>query len=286
MKVLIFNQHPDCSLYMWKAMTEIGFDVFFATEELTMKLGFPHSSTKNNKFEVVNTLYHPHEFNECFQNVKFSNVANHDLYLSILPEVVRIFGDKSYWDAQMQHFLRNFGSLHCRKSCNHPDAEQFGFKFCANWTPQQKFKLDNPTFITQLITQANMMSETVELSNLKKQGYPVKIYGGDQCEDGFIRDIQILPHTSLLVHNKQFGINCYSVCKALDLGIPVYMSKSTKQIIGFNDLPDELFLFKDDISIVDAYKISLTIDRKKIQDTYRSIYTLDRTVSTLKECLK
>jgi hypothetical protein len=62
---------------------------------------------------------------------------------------------------------------------------------------------------------------------------------------------------------------------------------SNRQVlIGFNDLPDELFLFKDDISIFDAYKISLTIDRKKIQDTYRSIYTLDRTVSTLKECLK
>ena len=286
MKVLIFNQHPDCSLYMWKAMTEIGFDVSFATEELTMKLGFPHSSTKNNKFEVVNTLYHPHEFNECFKDVKFSDKTEHDLYISILPEVVKIFQDKSYWDAQMQYFLRNFGSLQCRKSCNHPDAEHFGFKFCANWTPQQKFKLDNPTFITQLITQANMMPETVELSSLKKQGHPVKIYGGDQCEDGFIRDIEILPHTSLLVHNKQFGINCYSVCKALDLGIPVYMSKITKQIIGFNDLPDELFFFKEEISIIDAYKLSLNIDRKKIQDTYRSIYTLDRSILTLQECLK
>ena len=286
MKVLIFNQHPDCSLYMWKAMTEIGFDVSFATEELTMKLGFPHSSTKNNKFEVVSTLYHPHEFNECFKNIKFSDEIEHDLYLSILPEVVKIFQEKAYWDARMQYFLRNFGSLQCRKSCNHPDAEQFGFKFCANWIPQQKFKLDNPKFITQLITQANMMSETSELSDLKKQGYPVKIYGGDQCEDGFIRDIEILPYTSLLIHNKQFGINCYSVCKALDLGIPVYMSKITKYIIGFSDLPDELFLFKEDMSIIDAYKLSLNMDRKKIQDTYRSIYTLDRSISTLQECLK
>ena len=131
-----------------------------------------------------------------------------------------------------------------------------------------------------------MMSETSELSDLKKQGYPVKIYGGDQCEDGFIRDIEILPHTSLLIHNKQFGINCYSVCKALDLGIPVYMSKITKHIIGFSDLPDELFLFKEDMSVIDAYKLSLNMDRKKIQDTYRSIYTLDRSILTLQECLK
>jgi hypothetical protein len=69
------------------------------------------------------------------------------------------------------------------------------------------------------------------------------------------------------------------------LGIPVYMSKETKNIIGFNDLPDELFLFKEEHSIIDAYNKSLSIDRKKIQDTYRSIYTLERTIETLKKCL-
>jgi hypothetical protein len=161
MKVLIFNQHPDCSLYMWKAMTEIGFKVDFATEELTLKIGFPHSSTKNNKFEVVDQLYDPFEFNQEFTNVTFANSLNHDIYLSILPEVINIFGDKGYWDAQMQYFLRNFGHVECRKSCNHPDAEMFGFKFCANWTPRQKFSLIKPKLIVQLITQAQMMEETV-----------------------------------------------------------------------------------------------------------------------------
>jgi hypothetical protein len=285
MKVLIFNQHPDCSLYVWKAMSELGFDVEFATEQLTLNLGFPHSSTKNNKFEVVNVLYEPVDFNPIFENLKFSNTANHDLYISILPEVIKIFGNQAYWDARMQYFLRNFGNINCKKGCNHPDAEQFGFKFCSNWIPQQNFKLDNPNLIVQLITQAKMMEETPELSLLKRNGFPVKIYGGDQCEDGFIRDIEILPHTSLLIHNKQFGINCYSVCKALDLGIPVYMSKNTKKMIGFDDLPDELFLFKEDLSILDAYKISLNINRSKIQETYRSIYTLKRTMETLTNCL-
>lgn len=286
MKVLIFNHHPDCSLYMWKAMNQIGAQVDFATEELTMKVGFPHSSTKNNKFEVVNRLYSPEEFSSEFQNVKFTDKLNHDLYLSIQPEVVNIFGPYAYWDAQMQYFLRNFGHVKVKKSCNHPEAEKFGFKFCANWVPNQKYELDNPRLITQLITQHQLVQETGELIKLQENGYPVIIAGGDNCKNGFIRDTEILPKTSLLVHNKQFGINCYAVCKALDLGIPVYMSRATKQIIGFGDLPDELFLFKDEFSIIDAYNKSLSINRKNIQDTYRSIYTIERTVSTLKECLK
>lgn len=285
MKVLIFNHHPDCSLYMWKAMTEIGIEVDFATEQLTMQVGFPHSSTKQNKFEVVNRLYSPEEFNPEFKNVSFTDKISHDMYLSIQPEVVNIFGSYAYWDAQMQYFLRNFGHVPVRKSCNHPDAESFGFKFCANWIPEQKFSLQQPKLITQLITQHHMVAETEELINLQNNGHPVVIAGGDNCKNGFIRDVEILPRTSMLVHNKQFGINCYAVCKALDLGIPVYMGKDTKQIIGFNDLPDDLFLFKEDYSILDAYNKSMNCNRKYIQDTYRSIYTLDRTVSTLKNCL-
>jgi hypothetical protein len=285
MKVLIFNQHPDCSLYMYKAFQKLGAEIEFATEELTLKLGFPHSSTKQNKFEVVNKLFEPQEFSKHFDNIKFVDHANHDLYLSILPEVFSIFGNKAYFDAQMQLFIRQLGHVSCKKSCNHPDAENFNFKYCANWTPNQP-SLQNPRLITQLITQAHMMEETKELLDLKNNGHPVIIAGADNLPDGFVRDIDILPFTSLLVHNKQFGINCYAVCKALDMGIPVYMSKQTKQLIGFDDLPDDLFLFKDDMRIQEAYESSLNANRQKIQDTFRSIYTLDRTVQTLTNVLK
>jgi len=284
MKVLIFNQHPDCSLYMYKAFQRLGAEIEFATEELTLNLGFPHSSTKGNKFEVVNKLFKPEEFSLQFDNVKFTNEANHDLYLSILPEVFSIFREKAYFDAQMQLFIKQLGNLPCKKSCNHPDAEYFNFKFCANWVPYQPF-LQNPRLITQLITQAHMMEETPELMELRNKGYPVVIAGGDNLPDGFIRDIDVLPYTTLLVHNKQFGINCYAVCKALDMGIPIYMSRYTKKLIGFGDLPDELFFFKDDMSIEQAYRASLNSNRQHIQDIFRSIYTLDRTVNTLTKVL-
>lgn len=284
MKVLIFNHHPDCALYMYKAFKTIGFKVEFATEELTKKVGFNCSSTINNKFELVNKLFDPSELSAEFNNIVFSNNADHDIYLSILPEVFSFFGSKAYFDARMQNFIKNLGWIPCRKSCNHPDAKKYNFSFCSNWVPKQP-SLKNPIFITQLITQAHLVDTTVDLFNLKKQGHPVQLAGGDNLPDGFKRDIEILPYTSLLVHNKTFGINCYAVCKALDMGIPVYMSKITKELIGFGDLPDSLFFFKEEISILDAYKKSLSIDRTVVQDTYRSIYTLDRTIKTLQDTL-
>jgi len=285
MKVLIFNHHPDCTLYMYKAFKQLGAEVELATENLTLAVGFQYSSTKQNKLEVVNKLFTPEEFSEEFKEVVFTNKLNHDIYLSFLPEIYNIAGNKAYFDARMQSFMRRLGGLPIRKSCNHPDAEQFGFKFCSNWVPHQT-RLIEPKYITQLITQSHLVEETTELIKLKEKGLPVIIAGKDTLPDGFIRDRDILPYTSLLVHNKNFGINCYAVCKALDTGIPVYMSKETKKTIGFGDLPDSLFLFKDDLSVEDAYKVSLNTDKKYIQDTYRSLYTLNRTVRTLLECLK
>lgn len=284
MKVLIFNQHPDCSLYMYKAFKQLGARVQFATEDLTMRLGFPHSSTKQNKFEVVNKLFEPEKFSSEFKDIEFTEDLDQDLYLSILPEVYNIFKEKAYFDARMQLYIRQYSDLPCKKSCNHPNAEIFNFKFCSNWVPQQP-KLQNPHLITQLITQAQLVEESQELMNMRNSGFPVIIAGADHLPDGFLRDIEILPYTTLLVHNKQFGINCYAVCKALDMGIPVYMSRYTKELIGFGDLPDHLFIFKDDHSIEEAYKISLNMDRKYIQDTFRSIYTLERTVDTLTKIL-
>lgn len=286
MKVLIFNQHPDCSLYVWKAMTDLGFNVEFATEDLTLNLGFPYSATKKNRFEVVNKSFSPEEFSETFSNVRFVNEANHDLYLSISPKVFDIFKEKCLWDVRMQFFMKHLGHLPCRKVCNHPSAEKYGFKFCSNWVPPQKNSDVDPFLITQLIIECNLVSETVELIKLRRRNFPVVIAGGRNSRDGFVRDRDVLPYTSLLVHNKQFGINCYAVCKALDLGILVYMSRFTKESIGFGDLPDDLFLFKEDYSIEQAYKISLSSDRKKKQEIYRSIYTLERTKKTLMDCLR
>lgn len=284
----MFCHHPDVLHYMWRAFTDLGHTVYIATEELTNQIGFLYSSIKNNKFEVVDHLYDPQTLFPDMYDTKWAYnmeyIKNADIVWSMLPEILSLRNKKVVWfDAQMQGFLRNpqLGAINnAIKTANHPDAYKINnFHFMPNWVSQYDQKIDKSErkLIVQLITQADLVAETAILMNLKNRGYPVKIYGGAKCPDGFIRDLFVLPHTKLLVHNKTFGINCYAVCKALDMGIPVYMSKETKELIGFGDLPDSLFIFSNECSIEQAARIADFADNKHIQDTYRSIYTLERT---------
>ena len=296
MKILMFNHHPDVLHYAWRAFTELGHEVELATEKLTKDIGFQYTSTKDNKFEVVDQLFEPGKLFADMKDAKFckptANPREYDLVWAMLPEItsLRAYGVDTWYDCQMQGTLRTgqIQSLPGIKTCNHPDATDFNFKWLPNWTNHQPDIIE-PKYVTQSITELNLVDTTQELMELKKTNkIPVKIHGGKDCPDGFIRDINVLPHTALLVHNKDFGCNCYAVCKALDMGIPVYMSRKTKTRIGFDDLPDELFLFQEEYSIADAYKIVVggKYDHHQIQETYRSIYTLERTVKAAEKILE
>jgi SAM-dependent methyltransferase len=286
MKVLLFNHHPDCLFYIWKGLTSLGIDVDVASEKLTYSVGFQFSSTRQGKFDVAHKLYSPTDFHKDFEGVKFSDTfEGYPLYSSIRPEIVRVAGPNAWWDCRMQHELRAHAGLSCLKSCNHPQANSFGFNFCANYVPEQPALIEKK-YITQLITQMDVVPETPTLLKMKENGCPVIIAGGDQCSDGFIRDTEILPHTAMLVHNKQVGINCYAVCKAFDTGIPVYMSRETRQMIGFGDLPEDVFLFSDDQPIDEAYRKALDMNNNYIQEAFRSIYTLERTQDCIRNILE
>jgi predicted O-methyltransferase YrrM len=279
----MFNHHQDCLLYLWKAFRELGIEIHVAREELTNQLGFPPGGIKNNMFRIADELFTPEQIYPEFKDIIYSNNwVGYDKYVSIIPN--DLFGEKTWWDCQMQSELKAFNGLNVLKTCNHPNAEKFGFDFCPNWVPNQP-ELKEKKYISQIISLPDLVEETKELINLKNKGYDVKIVGSRFCLDGFQRDIDILPYTSLLVHNKKVGINCYAVCKALDTGIPVYMERSTKELIGFGDLPDELFLFKDDMDIEEAFKISQNIDNNRIKEIYRGIYSFERTVKAVEEIL-
>ena len=299
----MFNHHPDVLHYAWRAFTELGHTVHFASEELTNKVGFKYSSTKgeglNCKFEVVDRLFEPHVLFPDMKGKRAAHfvsgddpnvVKNYDIVWSMLPEVtsLRAQGIQTWYDCQMQGTLRNpnIQSLPGIKTCNHPDAGDFNFKWMPNWVDQQP-DVVVPQYVIQLITELNMVDTTAEMLELReKQPDVYKVYGGNKCPDGFYRDVDILPYTAMLVHNKDFGCNCYAVCKALDMGIPVYMSAKTKTRIGFDDLPDGLFYLAEEWAIEEAYQ-----DLQKcgaypgIQTVYRGTYSLERTTAAVEEIL-
>lgn len=294
MKILMFNHHPDVLHYMWRAFTELGHEVLVADEQLTLKY-FSYSSTKENKFEVVNKLYSPKDLFPDMSSVKFvgescRDLERLDIVWSMLPEVTRFTNVNTWFDGQMQIFLRDpkYSSLPGIKSANHPDAKKLNnFYFVGNWVSPLPVVTKKRDKLVQLITQAHLIDSTYELMFYRSKGIPVVIAGGDKCPDGFIKDTDILPETAMLAHNKDFGINCYAVCKALDMGVPVFMSKKTKEKIGFNDLPNDLFLFREDYAcILDALEVAKTKDPSYISHTYRSIYTLDRTISQIENIIE
>ena len=172
----------------------------------------------------------------------------------------------------------------CMATTNLPDPPQ-ALHSCPNYVPPQPaFK--EPRYIVQMITQPEKSPLTPELMALRETGLPVRIHGGPDCPDGFKRDTKVFPYTALLCHEKQTGVSCYAVLKALDMGVPVYMSRMTKAMIGFGDLPDDLFLFVDDMDVKSAYERSLTMDRAAISQRYREIYTLERLTHRVGELLE
>lgn len=297
MNILMFNHHPDVLRYMWRAFTELGHNVTLASEQLTEAIGFEYSSTKNNKFEVVNQLFEPGDLFPDMKDVKFTDSLGKKEYgiiWSMLPNIMMLeqHGEVTWFDAQMQAYIRNpvFQNIPSIRTCNHPQASLFKFRWVPNWTDVGTLpEIKERKYITQLITEIDKVDTTDELLEMRSRGLPVKIHGGDRCPDGFIRDVDILPETLMLVHNKKFGINCYAVCKALAMGIPVYMSEETYATIGFTDLPTSCFLMKEDYSIAEALeKVKNESEEyfENIKNTYRSIYTLDRTVSAVKEIIE
>jgi hypothetical protein len=297
LKILMFCHHPDVLHYKWKAFTELGHDVYIASEELAYSIGFEVSSVKDNKFEVVDQLFEPAELFPDMADVKFADSIQkneYDIIWSMIPNIIMLekMGETTWFDCQMQGHLHNpdIQKIPTIKTSNHPQSHLFNYKWVPNWVDVDAMpELKEKKYITQIITEIDKVDTTNELLELRNKGLPVKLYGGNKCPDGFIRDIDILPETGMLVHNKTFGINCYSVCKALAMGIPVYMSQKTQEMIGFGDLPKECFIYKEDYSIEEAWNLVKSKPKKyneNIKKIYRSIYTTSRLVAAIESIIE
>ena len=126
---------------------------------------------------------------------------------------------------------------------------------------------------------------TSKLLELKNKGEDVIIAGAANAPDGVVMDWDVLSNTSLLVHYKNYGISCTCVLKALECGIPVYVTKKNKSEMGLDDIPDDLFLFAEDYDLETAINKSKDIDNKSIQTTFRKIKNLQITANYMKDLL-
>jgi hypothetical protein len=275
MKALLFNHHPDFLHHIWTLLKSLNIDCYFATEEATLKVCDRSSTkTKENKFELITNLYHPSELFPDMENINFTNdIKNFDMYFTIHPMIAQNENlNNVVWNGVVHPELKSIFPQKALKVTSVQNYKEYKALYLPYFVPQRG-RHKEKKYISQLMTQF-YSEHFMTLLNLK-QRIPVVIAGHDSAPDGIINDWDILAHTTLLVHEKNYGTNCNSVCKALDNGIPVYMSRKTKTLLGFEDLPDFMFLYSEDYSIEQAYQKSLNMDFNIIQSAYRQIRNVD-----------
>jgi hypothetical protein len=106
-------------------------------------------------------------------------------------------------------------------------------------------------------------------------GYPIIIAGAKESPDGVVPDLETLKNSRFLVHDKNYGISCNAILKALDSGCMIYISRQNRIQNGLTDIPDECFIFSDDISIKDAYHLYENYDKQKIQNMFRNVRNIE-----------
>lgn len=275
MKALLFNHHPDFLHHIWSLLKTFDIECYFATEEATLKVCDRSSTkTKENKFELISNLFNPEDLFSDMRNIQFTNdIENFDVYFTIHPMIAQNNKlDNVVWNGVVHPELQSIFPEKALKVTSVQNYKEYKALYLPYFVPQHGAHKEKK-YISQLMTQF-YNEHTQTLINLS-QKYPVIIAGHSNAPHGIINDWEVLSHTSLLVHEKKYGTNCNSVCKALDNGVPVYMSRNTKTLLGFDDLPDFMFLYSEEYSIEEAYKKSLDLDFNIIQSAFRQIRNID-----------
>lgn len=279
MKALIFNHHPDYAYHIWALLNSLKIETYFATEKCTLSCGTNASSTrgKDNLFQFITNFFKPNDLYPDMVDLNFSDTTDgFDIYFTINPELAFNSGLKNlvYGTVIQPHFRSYYDPNKFLKICSTQNASDYKAKYLQYFVPERGIQI-NKKYISQLVSDFRSVPTTQEMLNLKNVGLPVIIGGANDAPNGIVNDIEILKDTVLLVHEKNWGTNCNAVCKALDMGVPVYMSKETKKIVGFNDLPDFMFIYRDYYSIEQAYEIAIKKDPTIIQKSYRKLRNVE-----------
>lgn len=279
MKALIFNHHPDYTHHLLTLLTGMGLECHLPTEKATFEAGSRLSATvgSGSHFRLFTREYSPEQLLPDLGAISFTDEPEgYDLYFTIDQDIAanpRFPG--IIWGAVTQYHLQ----LHpvppgCVKIASVPHAEKFGALYLPYFVPplgDSRKKI----LITQLINEFKGTPLFGELMELRHR-LPVVIAGREDAPDGIVSDWEILGRTALLVHEKNWGTNCNAVCKALDTGIPVYMSRECRERTGLGDLPDSFFLFSEDLTIEEAYAIAQEEDFTERQRLFRGLRNMER----------
>lgn len=288
MKCLLFNHHPDYFYHLWKAFTSNGITVHCATNQLTVAQGAPYSSLDNqNRFELAGTYFNHTDLFPDLNDLVFSNTLDdYDFYFTHMRPLAEKLNKQNLFFGATVEWDLDFTKTGVTKVTSLKNAyERLHALYMQYYVPESEL-VQEKKYLTVIAANWGNITFLNEIDILKQKGIPVIISGNHQAPDKFQKDSIILPQTALLAHEKYYGTNCNSVCKALDRGIPVYTTKKSYDKLGFSDLPETLFFFKENISIEDAYKEALTnTDNRLIQNTYRNIRPFRVTVECAKKLL-
>jgi hypothetical protein len=294
MKALIFNHHPEHTWEIKRALEACGVDPYIATSRLAFQEGADYCTVSGEQNDLW--LRGPEWYNtsELFDDTfKYSDslddgfdyifTMNRDIAKRINHDPKKLFFIACVsWDLNDMNDLSKY-----TKITGHYMADRFRAEFVPRFVEVKGNLKKDRNMISQLIGGDNYRHTPwyEDIIRMKSKGIPVLIAGSPNQPDGIVMDWDVLPNTSMLTHYKDYGISCTCMLKALDHGIPVYMTKQQWVTQGISDIPEECFIFADDHSIEEAYNISLKADNEYIQNTFRGIKNLKSTSSWMEKIL-
>jgi hypothetical protein len=278
MRFLLINHHPDCLYYQHQALQHLGHEVVVADEALNRLLTPDNSSsTQGDYFDVAGRLFPISRWN--FSPKFVSTLENDDIIVTIHGEVAAkqdLHAHKIIMDIQNHHWLHrvNYGD-NVTLITNHPTfGKDRGVKYVPNYVQPRPIR-QNPKYVTTINSSFPRITQTVF------QEFGELMIAAGNHPGNVIDDEKALNDTCMYVHESVGGIHYYSVNKALNMGIPVYMDRNTYEDGGFTDLPEDLFIFSEQYTPRDAYNKALTLDPVDIQKGYQQNLNLENTSKSL-----
>lgn len=288
MKIVFFNHHSDEMYWHIKTFEALGHDCHVATRKLTLECGENYCTFDEEGLVQKGPVFYKWEHLHPDMSLKFTDtIDGFDAAVTISGKIPYVLAPKMKVFAciVVKYDIDKFNDLsNVTKIIAHPDAKQWNGYFVPKFVPKYG-KIGPHTYISQLM-ERYYTRYLGDLINLKQKGYPVMVAGAMEAPDGVVHDLRLLEQTRFLVHDKNYGISCGAVLKALDSGCMVYITRKNRDEIGFGDVPDDCFIFSDDISIKDAYDKYADYDKLHIQKIFQNIRNSDNAIKYFSEILK